>query len=332
MSEQIAKVRHNLSSSYHVTSDLLAWISGRFQRADLSIFHQFTPPPSGGGHQFLRALWHEVESRNIKVENNSISHTTKACLFNSFNFDELRLQRLRRDSIIYVHRVDGPVSVYRGNDAGVDQQVWQTNKKFADKTIFQSSYSLKKHLELGMQFKDPSIVLNAVDPFIFHAQNREAFSLERKIRLIATSWSNNPNKGASLYAWLDEHLDWKRFEFIFVGRSPIQFKNISLIPPVSSERLAEILRKNDIFITASQNDPCSNSLLEALSCGLPALYLRSGGHPEIVKDAGLGFNSADEIPDLLEKLVSTYEVYQSKINVPSIQSVTDQYLKILGLS
>ena len=26
------------------------------RRADISIFHEFAPPPNGGGHQFLRAL------------------------------------------------------------------------------------------------------------------------------------------------------------------------------------------------------------------------------------------------------------------------------------
>jgi glycosyltransferase involved in cell wall biosynthesis len=149
--------------------------------------------------------------------------------------------------------------------------------------------------------------------------------------LIATSWSNNPKKGASVYAWLDEHLDWERFEFTFVGRSPVQFKNIQMVSPVPSEKLAEILRQNDLYLTASQHDPCSNSLLEALSCGVPALYLKSGGHPEIVKKAGLGFDSAEEIPALLNRLIDDYETYQSQIDIPSIQVVTTHYLKTLEL-
>jgi glycosyltransferase involved in cell wall biosynthesis len=325
-------LRAHVHTSIHAVDDYFSKFLGRFRSADLSIFHQFAPPPSGGGHQFLRALWHEAESRDLKVENNSISRTTRACLLNSFNFDERRLSRLQHANVAYIHRVDGPIDVYRGNDDGVDQRIWQANQRFADKTIFQSRYSLEKHLELGMEFKDPIVVLNAVDPVIFHAQGREPFSRERKIRLIAASWSDNPKKGASVYAWLDEHLDWERFEFTFVGRSPVKFKNIRMIAPVTSIELAHILRKHDLYITASQNDPCSNSLLEALSCGNPAVYLKSGGHPEIVKQAGLGFDSAEEIPALLEKLVADYENYQSRIDIPSIQAVTSQYLQILGLS
>lgn len=318
--------------SLHLIDDLTALAAGQFQHADLSIFHQFAPPPSGGGHQFLRALWREAELRGLRVENNSISRTTRACLFNSFNFDETRLRRLRRNSALYVHRVDGPIDVYRGRDEGVDRRIWQINQSFADKTIFQSQYSLEKHHELGLKFKNPQVVLNSVDPAIFHTKGREPFSRERKIRLIAASWSDNPQKGASVYAWLDEHLDWERFEFTFVGRSPVQFKNIRMIAPVPSDKLAEYLRQHDLYLTASQNDPCSNSLLEALTCGCPALYLKSGGHPEIVKQAGLGFDSAEEIPALLDKLVLDYEAYQGQIEVPSIHSVANQYLQILELS
>jgi glycosyltransferase involved in cell wall biosynthesis len=327
----ITGLRHLASGGFHALDDFWTLAKSRFQYSDLSIFHQFAPPPSGGGHQFLRALWREVEAFGLRVENNSISHVTRACLFNSFNFDEYRLHRLHRDSVLYVHRVDGPIDVYRGQNDGVDQHIWQVNQKFADKTIFQSRYSLEKHLELGLEFKQPVVVLNAVNPDIFNPKERQTFSCERKIRLIATSWSDNPRKGAPVYAWLDEHLNWKHFEFTFVGRSPVRFKNINIIAPVPSDKLAEHLRRHDVYITASQDDPCSNSLLEALSCGLPALYLKSGGHPEIVKEAGLGFASAEEIPDLLEKLVSDYKTYQAQIKIPSIHSVASQYLQILGL-
>jgi glycosyltransferase involved in cell wall biosynthesis len=324
-------LRSFLRAGYHLGDDLLARFAGNFQHADLSIFNQFAPPPTGGGHQFLRAFWKAAELHGLTVENNTLSRTTRACLFNSFNFDEQRLRRLRRNSVLSVHRVDGPVDIIRGNNAGVDRRIWALNREFADKTIFQSQYSLNRHLELGLEFKNPVVMMNAADPAIFHAGGREPFSPNRKTRLIATSWSDNPKKGAAVYAWLDEHLDWDRFEFTFVGRVPAQFKNIRLVAPVPSNELAQWLRQHDIFITASQDDPCSNSLIEALSCGLPAIHLNSGGHPEIVKNAGLGFNEVQEIPALLTQLVEQFDTYQDQIDIPPIQAVTDFYLKTLEL-
>ncbi len=312
-------------------SNFLALAQGYFTSADLSIFHEFEPPPAGGGHQFLRALMKQAGAKGFRVENNRIARTTRACLFNSFNFDENRLLLTKRPSAVYVHRVDGPIDIYRGWDGGVDRGIHSINRKAADKTIFQSRYSLEKHLELGMEFRNPVVIMNAADPEIFHPRGRVTFSRDRKIRLIATSWSLNINKGAPVYQWLDENLDWERFEFTFVGQIPVQFRNIRMIPPVDSYKLAALLRQHDIYVTASKNDPCSNSLIEALTCGLPAIYLQSGGHPEIVKQAGAGFEAAEQIPQLLEQIVNGYESFQSNISLPSIEEVSGEYLKILEL-
>ena len=312
-------------------SNIFSALAGYFTVADLSIFHEFEPPPSGGGHQFLRAFMRQAVDKGLSLENNQLSRTTRACLLNSFNFDEKRLQWLKRDRVLYVHRVDGPIDVYRGRDDGVDRKIQIINKKIADKTIFQSQYSLEKHLELGMEFQNPIIILNAADTDIFHSRGRSVFSYECKTRLIASSWSDNFNKGASVYQWLDDHLDWDRFEMTFVGRSPVNFKNINMIPAVDSFRMAELFRSHDIYLTASRNDPCSNSLIEALTCGLPAIYLQSGGHPEIVKQAGAGFEAAEQIPNLLEQITGQYEAFQSHISIPSIKEVSEQYLKVLEL-
>lgn len=304
---------------------------GQFASADFSIFHEFEPPPAGGGHQFLRALMKQAEAKGLRIENNRISRTTRACLFNSFNFDEKRLYLLKRNSVLYVHRVDGPIDVYRGWNGGVDRGIHAINRRMAEKSIFQSRYSLEKHLELGMVFRNPVVIMNAADPEIFNPQGKAPFSHDRKTRLIAASWSNNINKGASVYQWLDENLDWNRFEFTFVGQSPIEFKNIRMIPSVDSYKLAALLREHDVYITASRNDPCSNSLIEALACGLPAVYLQSGGHPEIVKQAGAGFKVAEQIPDLLDEVVMNYGLFQSRISLPTIKEVSEEYLKILEL-
>lgn len=312
-------------------SNFLALVEGQLTSADLSIFHEFEPPPAGGGHQFLRAFMRQAEAEGLRLENNRLSRTTRACLFNSFNFDEKRLLLMQRASALYVHRVDGPIDVYRGWDGGVDRGIHAINQRIADKTIFQSRYSLEKYHELGMEFRNPVIIPNAADPEIFHPRGRIGFSRNRKIQLIAASWSNNLNKGALVYQWLDDHLDWERFEFTFVGQNPIAFKNIRMIPAMDSYKLAALLREHDIYITASKNDPCSNSLIEALTCGLPAVHLQSGGHPEIVKQAGEGFDAAEQIPALLDRVVEAYETYQSRISLPSIEQVSEEYLKVLEL-
>lgn len=327
----VRPVRKGITSYRARLRIAIAQIASWFHTSDVAIFHQFAPPPGGGGHQFMRALWHEFARRGLHVENNTISPTTRACLYNSFNFDFARLRAFRRNGCRMVHRVDGPIGVYRGSDDGSDQRIWQINAELANATIFQSSYSMHKHIDLGYTFAHPVVILNAADPHIFHPQGRVPFDRQRKLRLISTSWSDNPNKGAAVYQWLEEHLDWQRFEYTFVGRSPLRFARMRMLGLMDSAQLAATLRQHDIFVTASVHESCSNALIEALSCGLPALYIQSGGHAEIVGEGGIGFAAAEELPAALERLVEEYEERQQQIALPTLAEVASRYLDVMGI-
>jgi glycosyltransferase involved in cell wall biosynthesis len=312
------------------SSRILARSTAPFRQGDLSIFHDFVPPPAGGGHQFLRALKREWERKGLRVEVNTISKTTRACLLNSFNFDADRFRYLRRPGCRIIHRVDGPLAVYRGTDDGTDRAIADWNQEFADGTIMQSQFSLQAHQQLALPFHNPVVIPNAADPEIFFPPERPATPRGRKLRILSASWSDNRNKGAAIYEWLDRNLDFNRVEYTFVGRLPSAMKQIRVLPPMPSPDLAALLREQDVYLTASRNDPCSNSLIEALSSGLPAIYLQSGGHPELVGAAGLGFTSAEEIPSLLERMSLELEDFRARIQVPQIADVADQYLAVLG--
>jgi glycosyltransferase involved in cell wall biosynthesis len=98
---------------------------------------------------------------------------------------------------------------------------------------------------------------------------------------------------------------------------------------VPSAEVADLLRAHDVYIAASRDDPCSNALLEALACGLPAAFLRSGGHPELVGEGGLGFAAAEEIPAVLVQLRDELDERRTRIRVPSLADVADRYLTAL---
>jgi glycosyltransferase involved in cell wall biosynthesis len=320
--------RSRLASAARTERDRLRTRRGA---ADLAVFFEFRPAPWGGGNQFLTALVAELRSRGLAVELNQISAGTQACLFNSFNFDFRRLRRFARPGCRMVHRVDGPIGVYRGFDDGTDRRIVEINHALADATVLQSRFSLAAHRELGIELRDPVVIPNSVDRSLFFPPKRREQLAGRRLRLIATSWSDNPNKGAPILEWLDGHLDWSRFEMTFAGRTPARLTGISTLPPLPSPELAALLRRQDAYVAPSRNDPCSNALLEALACGLPALYLASGGHPEIVGDGGVPFSRAEELPEILEHLPERLEELRGAISVPSLADVADRYLAVLGI-
>ena len=306
---------------------------GRYRRrgrADIALFHQFAPPPTGGGHQFLRALVAEFERRGLSVELNRISRGTKVCLFNSFNFDFRRLRRFARDDLRFVHRVDGPIGTYRGFDDGTDARIAEINRELAGATIVQSRYSLEAHHALGIDLAEPRLIANTVDPALFHPpETREPLD-GRRVRVIATSWSDNPNKGTDVLAWLDSSLDHERYELTFAGRTVQSFERIRTLGPIPLEPLAAELRRNDIYLAPSRNDPCSNALLEGLASGLPAVFRASGGHPELVGDAGLAFVEPEEVPAALDRLVAELDERRATIRVMPLAEVADRYLEVLA--
>jgi glycosyltransferase involved in cell wall biosynthesis len=304
-------------------------LASRRRAADVAVFHEYVPPPSGGGHQFLRGLVGELERRGLEVEWNRLSGGTPACLFNSFNFDVRRLRRLSREGVRMVHRVDGPIGVYRGFDDGTDRRIAEVNGALADATVLQSQWSLDRHRELGIDLRSPVVIPNAPDPSVFFPPATREPLEGRRVRIVATSWSDNLRKGGDALAWLDGNLDPERYELTFAGRTQLSLRRTLVLPPLASGALADLLRTQDVYLAASVDDPCSNALLEALACGLPAAFRRSGGHPELVGEAGLGFDEPEELPGVLDALVAELDDRRAAIHVPALSDVADRYLEVL---
>src|SRR5439155_15381085 len=124
---------------------------GRLRRADVALFHEFSPSPAGGGNQTLRAIVGELERRGVRVENNTISATTRAVLLNSFNFDVERFQLLVRGTrdVRLVHRVGAVTSLYRGFDDGTDARVAEINRRLAVATIAISRATIEMYRAIG---------------------------------------------------------------------------------------------------------------------------------------------------------------------------------------
>jgi len=290
----------------------------------IHILHKIREGPWGGGNQFLKSLREVFRSRGIYEER---PEKADAILFNSHQALEKAFDiKKANPAVLFVHRVDGPVSPIRDSNRVIDETIFRVNQALADGTVFQSVWSMEKNRDMGMPSnRFETVVLNAPDPGIFNRTGKAPFEPGRKTRLVNTSWSPNMNKGFDVYQWLDEHLDFARYEMTFIGRSPFAFKNIRSLNPLPSMGLARELKKHDIFITASRNDPCSNSLIEALHCGLPALGFRDGGHPEIIGRGGELFDRPEEIPGLLERMRSRYPELQAAVHAPGLEQVSAAY-------
>lgn len=289
----------------------------------IHILFPFREGPWGGGNQLLVALRESLRARGQWAETPDVAD---AVLFDSFNaVAEVIAWKRRLPGVPFIHRINGPVYLYRGEDSDIDGVVIGLAEKVADGVIFQSAYTREGFLRMGLRAPVWStVILNAPDRRIFHAEGR-ASSADGRLRLIAVSWSSNWNKGFDIYRHLDETLDFSRYEMTFIGNSPVTFRNIRQLPPQDPAEVAALLRRADIFVTASRDDPCSNSLAEAIACGAVPVALRSGGHPELVGTGGVLFDGVDDVLAAVEAAADHLDDLRAKLPDRSARRMAAAY-------
>ena len=287
------------------------------------IDYRFQEGPYGGANQFLKSLKQYFESKGVYEEN---PFEADVILVNHTQVSKgvLELKRKCPEKII-IHRMDGPVSKHRPRAKIIDWHSFFLDKKLCDGTVFQSAWTRDNCMNIGYKRNSNyTIIHNAPNPKIFMKSDEQIKSGD-KIKLVTTSWSPNWSKGFDVIQYLDKYLDYNRYEFTFIGRSPIEFQNIISKEPMGSEDLARELRKCDIFIAASRNESCSNSLIEAINCGLVVVARNSGSYPELIGGGGELFETVEECILQIEKVSENLSEYKKKMNFYSIEDVGKEY-------
>lgn len=282
--------------------------------------------PCGGGNQFLQGLKDVFIKKNIYT--NNIEEATIA-LFNSHHhLDKINNLKKKNPNIKIFHRIDGLHQLWRGQSGfKIDILVRNFSNKYAIGAIFQSNWSKKIYTKNNIIInKKYTIIPNAAIDNIFQKQNNK---FSNRIELITTCWSPGLHKGIEYYIFLDNNLDFNKYNYTYIGQIPnnYKFKNIQHIKPLNKIELSKHLKKSNIFISAVKIDAASNSITEALTCGLPVLYLDSGGNKEIVKNGGIGFKGNNDILENLEILVKNFDNYCNNIEIPSINEIADKYIE-----
>lgn len=129
-------------------------------------------------------------------------------------------------------------------------------------------------------------------------------------------------KGFDIYERLDQLLGTAPFkdlfEFIFIGNVPVgvAFQKARVIPLLHGLVLAQALRQHHIYVTAARHEPGGNHYIEAMRCGLPVLYLRSGSLPEYCASYGVEFTLVHFEERLLEMCERYLEFRQRVLQFP----------------
>lgn len=290
----------------------------------IHILHKFVDGPYGGGNQFLKALRDYFIKRGVYEED---YENSDVILANSKDNLDLAESCKKYFGKKIVHRIDGVFGIYR-NDPKLDELVHNFANNIADGLIYQSKWSMLAHKERGLKDHSKEIIIhNTANPKLFNTNYTKKEN--DKITIVTTSWSSNWGKGFKTLQYLDDNLNFDKYNYEFIGQSPTLFKNIKMTQALPQDELAKRLKKCDIFFTATENDACSNSLLEALSCGLPTIGLKSGGTTELISHGGGVYEDIDELLPLIDEVASNLKQFRSKIKIDNMETIGNKYYEFI---
>lgn len=176
----------------------------------------------------------------------------------------------------------------------------------ADYVFFQSEFAKSCSERFLGKTKGPSEILyNAVDTGLFCPAEGKRAPNGPTLLVVGSQYHNYPLESAvrSLAVLKKTRADTrllvagKVFDHVMEHiRKPIAELNledsIRFLPPFTQEGAVEIFRRADILFHTKIQDVCPGVVVEAMACGLPVVYSKSGGVPELVgAEAGVGVQS-----------------------------------------
>lgn len=290
------------------------------------------PSTGGGVFSFMRLFRDYLDSQDYNYVDNlgkRYKYLLTAAWTTSYECVKYALE-INPDLKI-IHRVDGSAYAY-GRFDDSDERLAKVNT-LAHTTIFQSEFSrwvttIKYPL---VKVEGPTI-FNPVDTKLFSPTGSKV-NLPSGVKICGAAWSTNCMKGLWQMPLLAENNP--DIQFVVCGKhSPFpNLPNLQIMGPVTREKMAAVMRSCDLFLNLSLNDPCPNVVIEALSSGLPVLYINSGGTPELVGNAGIAL-TIDTFRDAFETVIDDLSHYkqlarQRALSTFDINIIGRQYLSVI---
>ena len=291
----------------------------------ISIGTNIKEGPWGGGNLFALNLIGYLKRNGHRVINHLLDddidliliteprRTSESSAFTHLDVIDY-LKYINKNALV-VHRINECDE--RKNTNYVNKYLIEANKA-ADQTVYVSTWLMNLYLDQGINNKNNKVILAGADKQIFNNRDFMPWDKKGKLKIVTHHWGANWNKGFEIYSQIDNMLEsdlWKeKIEFTYIGNLPrkFTFKNAKCVEPLSGIELAKEIKKNNLYITGSLNEPSGNHHIEGAQCGLPLLYIDSGGMSEYCKDYGIAFEK-NNLETKINEMIINYDKYVEKL-------------------
>jgi len=298
--------------------------------------------PWGGGNLFLINLKNYLLKNGVEVVFDLRDEDIDVILFTDPRNSIGSTSTITKNKIDkYLRNKTKTVVVQRINECDERKNTKGVNKKYinaskvADHVVFVSSWLESLYISQGIEKNKTSVILSGSNEDYFNTLDKQYWDKSKKIKLITHHWSSNWMKGFKIYEKIDNYLRDtdlnEKLEFTYLGNYPknLEFNKTLTLPPVDEIQTAKILKDHHIYITASINEPSGNHHIEAAQCGLPILYLDSGGVTQYCEGFGVSFSENNLIEKIIE-IMNEYDFYVERLKLypQSSNKMCSEYLEL----
>lgn len=236
--------------------------------------------------------------------------------------------------------------------------------KRAQGVIFQSEFS--KHLFeeiLGYKPSKQVIIHNGTNLDLFKKTDgsiiRSKLNIPKDAFVFVTSakWRVHKRLDAiveSFNQFRRRHSEVSTYLIVIGEHDDMKVDNVFFVQRIDNAELPVYYGAANVYLFYSWLDNCPNSVVEAISCGLPTICTNQGGtrelvemsHGGIVVDADVPFQfkevelykpprpDMEKISEALDEIYERYEYYCNRIdrNVFDIDTVTKMYLEFIEVN
>jgi len=278
----------------------------------------------GGPSTFMINLRDFLLSKSFKFYSNPKRINKTNGIFFPISYDPYILSYFKKNNLPIIQRLDGVFypSKHGNKYIELNKYIKDIYLNYSTHIVFQSNYCKKQCFKMfGILPEDKySVIYNGTNKKIFHPIEKKLQKENIHFKLLTTGNFRNVDMIEPIIKALDLLTNKYKFEFTIIG--PITNKEITqlikkpyvkYIKKLNLKGVAKYLQNSDIFIYSHLNPPCPNSVIEAISCGIPVVGFDSGSMSELL------YFSKDLLVPVSDKLFQEYSEFNPALLAQKIE-------------
>lgn len=285
------------------------------KKARIFFAYKHTDKPWGGANNFIRSLYNELLKNSNFIVHHDINFHSDILFFSHlsygpgnveqgsnklYSFSEVKKLKEKSGAKLIVRAVNLHINaeppniitfpLYLMNGLVSDLETVKL-LNLADYVIFQSEFQRLFFKKWGYRGKNNTVIHNGA-PEIFKNRNFSVGEIHDPLRLV----SNSNYKTFKRHEIIAKMSLLDGINIIHIGNWSRKIKNhrVDIRGTLTHKEIVEIYKNADYLLHPAINDPCPNSIIEALHFGLPVIYSdNEGSSHELVRGNGTVIDEND---------------------------------------